>query len=287
MAVAAVGVLVLLAMIGYSQGGCGCGVQGVGKQIRMDQRIIGGQYAEPYSWPWQISQNWGTPNGHFCGGSLLRVKDTVEASDIVLTAGHCQVIQPGGTWWVRAGMHWQSYTYDIEQRNVIKSKRHELYQSFTQNDIMLLKLDRPINFTENIRPICLPNAYEPLPFNSKCMVAGWGRTDKDDETKFADILQQLPMPVYNGQYCSSVWGSVFNQSTSFCAGPIDGSAATCTADSGGVLACKGPNGNWIQYGVVSFGAEGVCVWQGFPPVFAHVPNYVNWIKNGILELSSL
>uniref|UniRef100_A0A8B9DW27 Peptidase S1 domain-containing protein n=1 Tax=Anser cygnoides TaxID=8845 RepID=A0A8B9DW27_ANSCY len=43
-------------------------------------RIIGGEEAVPYSWPWQVSIQ--ISNEHICGGAVL-------AKEWVVTAAHC------------------------------------------------------------------------------------------------------------------------------------------------------------------------------------------------------
>lgn len=52
-------------------------------------RIIGGITAKPHSWPWQVSLRRENGARHFCAGTILRVSDDQEESDIVLTAAHC------------------------------------------------------------------------------------------------------------------------------------------------------------------------------------------------------
>lgn len=45
------------------------------------------------------------------------------------------------------------------------------------NDVALIKLDKPVKFSETIRPVCLPKSGEPLPLGKMCVAAGWGRND--------------------------------------------------------------------------------------------------------------
>ncbi len=45
----------------------------------VDEKIVGGEEAEPYSIPWQVSWQWDFRNGnafHFCGGSVYNKVDT-------------------------------------------------------------------------------------------------------------------------------------------------------------------------------------------------------------------
>lgn len=54
---------------------------------RGKQRIVGGGEARPHSIPWIVSlRKW---KKHFCAGTLIRVSEQKEESDIILTAAHC------------------------------------------------------------------------------------------------------------------------------------------------------------------------------------------------------
>uniref|UniRef100_A0A2I3HT37 Peptidase S1 domain-containing protein n=1 Tax=Nomascus leucogenys TaxID=61853 RepID=A0A2I3HT37_NOMLE len=51
---------------------------------RLSGRVVNGEDAVPYSWPWQVSLQYEKSGSfyHTCGGSLI-------APDWVVTAGHC------------------------------------------------------------------------------------------------------------------------------------------------------------------------------------------------------
>jgi len=42
-------------------------------------------------------------------------------------------------------------------------------------DVALLKLAKPLTFTDAIQPICLPFGLSELPYNKTCYATGWGR----------------------------------------------------------------------------------------------------------------
>jgi len=266
--------------------GVGCGRQAPNLQPSLQPRIINGLDAKQNSWPWIISLQEG--GSHFCGGSLLRVKDNKEESDIVLTAGHCF----GGStenlaWDAVANLHWQSYQFNAEKRKVVRGKRHESYKNFTMFDIGLIKLDKPIKFSETIRPVCLPKQGEAPPIGKQCVAAGWGRISKyDQDYKSADILQQLIMPVLETSKCE-IWGSSYNKDVSICAAAVDYTGSTCSGDSGGPLVCKSDDGRWVQYGAVSYGTGGYCVWKDSPTVFTRISNFADWIQTNIRQMTSL
>lgn len=44
----------------------------------------------------------------------------------------------------------------------------------TDSDIALLKLSKPVKFTDEILPACLPT--DPVKVNTRCYVTGWGDT---------------------------------------------------------------------------------------------------------------
>lgn len=56
---------------------------------------------------------------------------------------------------------------------------HPQFSSATvvKNDIALLKLQHPVNFTSQIHPICIPPENFFLETGTKCWVTGWGKKD--------------------------------------------------------------------------------------------------------------
>jgi len=280
---------ILLTFSQLAEAGVGCGKQTAMFQpaFPRSDRVVNGQYAQPHSWPWMIEQRWN--NNHYCGGSLIRVSENVEASDIVLTAAHCVGTSNPinfNNWVAVANLQWQSYMVDAQIRNITNAKYPSNYTHFTQNDIALIKLSSPVQFSDTVRPICLPKQNEALPVGKFCVATGWGRIYKDSQQS-SETLQQLESPVYDANKCYQMWGSQFNYNVALCAGPLDGSAAVCNGDSGGVLACRGDDGRWVQYGVVSYVVSGVCAFAGMPPVFSKVSTFVDWIQATARELTSI
>lgn len=87
-------------IVPYSGGPVGCGKQApqyMPKFPTAKSRIINGNQAVPYSWPWQVrvEHSNATFSGskliaaNYCGGTVLRVADNAESSDMILTAAHC------------------------------------------------------------------------------------------------------------------------------------------------------------------------------------------------------
>ena len=64
---------------------------------------------------------------------------------------------------------------------------HSMHVWFERNDIALLQLANPVNFTEYIQPVCLPDENEPLPLHSECWTVGWGKTKWDGKAYPANL----------------------------------------------------------------------------------------------------
>jgi len=253
------------------------------------QRIVGGTEARPGSHPWIVSmQQYG---GHFCGGTLVRVSETKEASDIVITAAHC-VYDGTSRLEIVAGAHDIGDKYD---KNVQKSKvtgsysvkYHPAYNSrTTENDIAIIKLDTPINFTSTIQPACLPANDTAAIESGDALVAGWGLT-REGGADTSDVLMQVGVPIISSRDCTTMYKAAridIVGSAMICAGYKTGGKDACQGDSGGPFMVKNGNAYTLQ-GVVSFGIG--CARPGMPGVYTRVPTYMNWINNYIRILSSV
>ncbi|XP_032260421.1 cathepsin G-like [Phoca vitulina] len=110
--------------------------------------IIGGQEARPHSHPYMAFLRIQSQEGlKTCGGFLVR-------NDFVLTAAHCW----GRTITVILGAHNIRRKERTQQcTKMRRAIRHPGYNPQThRNDIMLLKLARPMRRTSAVRPVALP-----------------------------------------------------------------------------------------------------------------------------------
>jgi len=64
----------------------------------------------------------------------------------------------------------------------VNSARSFIHPNYDANshdsDIMLLKLQKPVHFTEHIQPVALPKRCPPP--NTECVVSGWGSTSSPE-----------------------------------------------------------------------------------------------------------
>jgi len=146
----------------------------------------------------------------------------------------------------------------------------------------LIKLTRPIKFSQTIQPVCLPVQNETIPVGANGNVAGWGALDRGAEGPKA--LNQVVVPVLPNEYCQQVIEKFFVPSAMFCAGFEQGQKDSCQGDSGGPYFIEGPRG-YTLHGVVSWGLG--CAKANSPGVYTRVPIFVDWIQSEIKNLSTV
>lgn len=54
---------------------------------------------------------------------------------------------------------------------------HPAYDFIYDADVALLRLQKRVVFTDNVRPLCLPRLTEKTETMSLCYIAGWGVTE--------------------------------------------------------------------------------------------------------------
>ncbi|XP_065582445.1 uncharacterized protein LOC136041660 isoform X2 [Artemia franciscana] len=154
-----------------------------------------------------------------------------------------------------------------------------------ENDFAIIKLKKPLEFNDYIRPICLgpPNInFE----NQRGVITGWGATT---EAEGSIQLQVASTPIWSLEKCKELYPiSIINPGeTSVCAGGVDPvtSVTACRGDSGGPLQYQLRDGRWSVIGIVSYALNESCSYA--PTVYAKVSSSIPWIRQTTyLELTS-
>ncbi|MBN3302541.1 TMPS5 protease, partial [Amia calva] len=241
-------------------------------------RIIGGMEATLGRWPWQVSLYYSSR--HTCGGSII-------TSQWIVTAAHCvhnYRLPQVSSWVVYAGIVTRSSTklvqhtgYAVEKIIYNKNYNHRSHD----NDIALMKLKTPLNFTDTIRPVCLPQYDHDFPGGTQCWISGWGYTRPDD-VHIPDTLKEAPVPLISTKKCNSSCmydGDITPRM--LCAGYTEGKVDACQGDSGGPLVCQDES-VWRLVGVVSWGTG--CAEPNHPGVYTKVAEFLGWIYE-MIEVS--
>ena len=197
--------------------------------LNIQSRIVGGEEAQPNSWPWIVSIRFSFL-GHVCGGSLIN-------DQWVLTAAHCLLLPNVTT--VHIGVHDTAFP-SPQERTVMDVIRHSNFIPGPHfiNDIALLRLSSPVILNQGIPPAitsCLPRQTDdleyPLP-GTRLAVIGWGRLRENGP--IPRRLQQVRVTTL----CNEDWrcsNAAFDQQRQFCA----------MVDGGGKDSCQGTLNKFI------------------------------------------
>ncbi|XP_007940602.1 coagulation factor VII [Orycteropus afer afer] len=239
-------------------------------------RIVGGRLCPKGQCPWQAVIKL---NGMLlCGGSLLD-------ATWVVSAAHCFDRFNLRNWKsliVVLGEHDLSEEDGDEQESQIDQIiiPDKYIQGKTNHDIALLRLRTPVNFTDYVVPLCLPDktfSEQTLAYIRFSSVSGWGQLL--DRGATALELMIIDVPRLMTQDCKEQTQRVANSpvmtENMFCAGYLDGTKDACKGDSGGPHATKYQN-TWYLTGIVSWG-EG-CAAIGHLGVYTRVSQYIKWLN---------
>ncbi|KAI5750571.1 hypothetical protein M8J76_016770 [Diaphorina citri] len=239
-------------------------------------RIVGGGNARLGSWPWQAALY---KEGEFqCGATLI-------SDQWLLSAGHCFYRAQDDYWVARLGTlrRGTKLPSPYEQlRPISKIILHPQYvDAGFINDISILKMKTPVQFSNYVRPICLPHPNTPLTDGTLCTVVGWGQLFEIGRV-FPDTLQEVQLPIISTAECRkrTLFLPLYRVTENmFCAGFERGGRDACLGDSGGPLMCQEPDGRWSLMGVTSNGYG--CARANRPGVYTKVSNYIPWLYNNM------
>ncbi|CAB3254606.1 unnamed protein product [Arctia plantaginis] len=256
-------------------------------------RIYGGVTATRTDVPYQVAlrreENGGQLWIAICGGAIV-------TENYVLTAAHCLEIPRSnirsyrviaGT--IRSSVYLfgdiASRTASLQEfqaketwRRIAEYYKHAFYNRKTiRNDIGVILLDKPLEFSEFIKPIRMINGETPIESETLCTTSGFGLMEW---TKPSPFLRYVCVPVVPFYSCKKHHDPMLYSSyTQICAGSYG--KDSCQGDSGGPMACKG-----LLVGLVSFGAR--C--GEAPGVYTLVSGYtsaakVPFVKSGSVKVN--
>ncbi|XP_062715763.1 CLIP domain-containing serine protease B4-like [Aedes albopictus] len=256
--------------------------------------LLGGQRAFLSEFPWtaivEYRQNTSNETGYHCGGTLIN-------SRYVLTAAHCVQPRSGHDWeavGVRLGEHDLNTALDCEFEQceeppvtvgIEKIIVHDGYspQSKAQHDdIALIRLDRDVEYSVNVSPVCLPVEESDRTRNITgawgVKSVGWGISESGTvmHEKFKTQLS-----IVDRKSCMETIGTELRD-TQLCT-EVRRDRDVCAADSGGLLILRSRSMAMcnILYGISSFGKSSFCGTKGDPAVFTDVTKYIEWIERNI------
>ncbi|KAH8412213.1 hypothetical protein KR009_000507, partial [Drosophila setifemur] len=270
-------------------------VLSAGRVPHPENRVIGGYDTEIESVPWQVVI---LKYGQFiCGGSIYNAY-------FIITAAHCVNDVKAEDISVRAGSSWSNQGGTLV--TVFAMTHHGHYNTNADNDIAVLRLDKPLQFSETIKPI--PLAEEAPTIGSVAIISGWGiskvvvdyeRYDRELKKIENDLWNQpgnemqiyadFEAKMYESGIVIKTYPTKLQSSyvyirapheckrnliqSKICAGGVYKSV--CNGDSGGPLVVNGK-----LVGVTSIGLH-LC---NTPGIFTSIPYFRNIILESIRNL---
>ncbi|XP_040153903.1 chymotrypsin-1-like [Anopheles arabiensis] len=231
-----------------------------------DRRIVNGTDASILDYPFMLSLR-GSTGGHSCGGSILSELWAMTAAHCVSsTTTYLQTIQVGRT---NISRDVDDSVYGIAQ--VIAHPQYDSRNSHL-NDIALLKLQRPIVFSESVQPVRLPAPMFEVEDDLDDLgvtLIGWGLLATGGSAPAT--LQRVDYYVVPNEECNAIHTSTIYPSH-ICAAIPGGGKGQCSGDSGGPLLHHG-----VQVGIVSWSVK-PCASAPYPGVLTKVSHHLEFIQ---------
>ncbi|GFS83439.1 protein masquerade [Nephila pilipes] len=249
----------------------GCGIKG----RRHTPHVMGGKEAVSVEWCWQVAII-NTQNQYICGGVLI-------GDSWVLTAASCVFgkTNENQVLFVRLGVTDLKSTEDNNKGHTIRVMSTFIHHNFNtinlDNNIALLRLQRPVKLNDNVCVVCLPTSGKMPQDNIKCTVTGYGFVSVEGGMMLK--MGEAQVPIIDDTECmANVTESFANPfilpASSFCAGG-EGRHNICQGDAGGPLVCK--IGDFYELiGLVSWSLG--CGRVDVPSVYTKVPAFMGWIN---------
>ncbi|KRT86291.1 Trypsin, partial [Oryctes borbonicus] len=260
-------------------------------QVQPRPLITYGQKTKAGEFPWHAALYHvrGVGLNYICGGSLISKYHVITVAHCVSRSRSQNLLNPENLLVYLGKYYLKKWSNPgIQDHQVSRITRHPQYDSKTySNDVAVLKLSHPAEFTDFVRPVCLWEGSKD--FNQLVgkfgTVVGWGF---DENGKLTEELTMLNMPIISKEACIYSFPDFFSRFTTsetFCAGFTNGTSV-CNGDSGGGLVFPKNTGNpnkkaYQLRGMVSVSVALQNEFKCDPThyvVFTDVAKYLNFIK---------
>lgn len=231
-----------------------------------------------------------------CGAALV-------SSSYAITAAHC-VENKNMDYVLRGG----SNLNHLDSRRSVQMeidwiRVHPKFNPFNfEHDIALIRFERPVRFTRNLFPVCLPPPPSVLfptggelltdYIDDEVTVHGWGCLDENcrvginvptllQEASLSIVSNDLAMCWFQNDSVTAGAREYIPSKLFLVGGDADGSPSTCTGDSGSPIVRQKRTGfggfrrQWEVIGLVSW-SKG-CGRRFRPSVWTRVETFVHWI----------
>ncbi|XP_039464789.1 mucin-2-like [Oreochromis aureus] len=232
------------------------------RAVNSSSNITGPTDAAPGSWPWFADiKAVGVFNGLF-GGSLINEQWVLtdafaptfyqlDSSSLVVYLGRNSLSGPNP---------------NEVNRTVVNITCHPGYNSSTlENDICLLKLSAPVNFTDYIWPICLASGNSTFNNETSSWAIGFGILGGI----FSNNLQEAKVPIVGNNVCTASRPGITD--SIICIKQTD----SCLLTLGAPLMTQSGS-VWLQSGVLIVPG---CI--SSPSVYTPVSQYQKWISDTV------
>ncbi|XP_014208050.1 uncharacterized protein LOC106639117 [Copidosoma floridanum] len=243
---------------------------GIRTQVPSQARIVGGGSSSAGSWPWQVALY--KEGDYQCGGAII-------GDRWIVSAAHCFYRAQDEHWVARIGAT-RKGSFPSPYEQVIRVDYILLHPEYVDNgfinDIALLRLEKPLEFSDYVRPVCLP-AAEPES-GAIGTATGWGQLYEIGRM-FPDTLQEVELPLISTEECrrKTLFLPLYRiTSGMICAGVKDGGRDACLGDSGGPLVSLESDNKYTLHGITSNGYG--CGRPDRPGVYTKVYHYMGWIE---------
>ncbi|XP_076332019.1 trypsin-1-like [Tachypleus tridentatus] len=227
-------------------------------------------------WPWTAAVFYhvkGNPGIRSCGATLITARHLLTAATCVSYAGTARNFS------ILLGQN-HIETQDSKKQEIFLESliTHENFEPLRfENDLAILKLERPVEYSDSISPVCLPYNLSTKNIDAKtAYITGWGQTTPGGE--FSKNMQVLHVPTWNQKDCQDKYENTTTIiKTMLCAGHPEGGTDACMGFSGSPLVLLEEN-KFSVVGILSFGRG---CGGPFPAVYTRVTEYLDWIESNL------